>query len=54
VVDACGVIVPAPGGVGERIVGVVNLLEFAGAFCTFWGIGGYAVGVGAESCSGGD
>jgi hypothetical protein len=53
VVDACGVVVAAAGGVGERIIGVVYLLEFAGALGAFGGVGGYAVGVGAEGRSGG-
>lgn len=51
-VDACCIIVAAAGGVGERVVGVVNLLEFAGALDTFGGVGGYAVGVCPQGCSG--
>lgn len=29
------------------------MLEFAGSFSSFWGVGGDAVGVGFEGCSGG-
>ena len=36
----------AAGGVGEREVGVVYELEFAGSFGAFWGVRGDAVGVG--------
>lgn len=49
---AGGVVVFAAGGVGEGVVGVVYELEFAGSFCAFWRVGGNAVGVGFESCSG--
>jgi len=51
-IDACGVVVFAARGVGECIVGVVYDLEFAGSLGTFWRVGGDAVGVGFESCSG--
>lgn len=51
-VDSCGVVVSSSRGVGERVVGVVYLLELAGACCALWGVGGDAVGVSAESCSG--
>ena len=50
-VGACGVVVSTAGGVGEREVGVVYELEFAGSFGAFWGIGWDAVGVGFEGCS---
>jgi hypothetical protein len=46
VVDACGVVVSAAGGLREGVVGVVYELEFAGSFGTLWGVGGDAVGVG--------
>jgi len=52
VVGACRVVVSTAGGVGEREVGVVYELEFAGSFGAFWGIGWDAVGVGFEGCSG--
>ena len=45
-VDACGVVVSAAGGLGEGVVGVVYELEFAGSFGAFWRVGGDAVGVG--------
>jgi hypothetical protein len=52
-VDACGVVVATARGVRERVVCVVNLLEFTSTLSAFGGVGGYAVGVGAEGCSGG-
>ena len=45
-VSARGVVVAAAGGVGEREVGVVDLLEFLGAGRAFGGVGGDAVGMG--------
>jgi hypothetical protein len=45
VVDSCGVVVSAAGGLREGVVGVVYELEFAGSFGAFWGVGGDAVGV---------
>jgi len=50
-IDACGVVVFATGGVRECIVGVIYDLEFAGSLGTFWRVGGDAVGVGFEGCS---
>lgn len=49
---ACGVVVPAAGCVREGVVGVVYLLEFLGAGGAFGGVGGDAVGVRFECCSG--
>lgn len=37
------VVVPAPGWVRERIVGVVDLLKFTSTLTTLWGVGGDAV-----------
>lgn len=50
-VVAAGVVVFAPRGVGEGVVGVVDLLEFFGARAAFGGAFGDAVGVMAQGLS---
>jgi hypothetical protein len=40
------VVIAAPGGVAEGVVGIVDLLEFLGACLALGGIRGDAVGVG--------
>lgn len=45
---ACGVVGPSPGGVRERVVGVVDELEFVGAGGAVGGGGGEAVRVGFQ------
>ena len=52
-VSARGVVVAATGGVREREVGVVDLLEFLGAGGTFGRVGGDAVGMGFKGLSDG-
>lgn len=44
-ISACGIVVATARGLGEGIVCIVNLLEFAGAFCALWGICGDTVGM---------
>lgn len=51
-VDARGVVVLAARGFRQSVVGVVYELEFAGSFVAFGGVGGDAVGVRFECCSG--
>ena len=41
----CGVVVAAARGVGQRVVGVIDLLELAGFFSALRRVGGDAVGV---------
>jgi hypothetical protein len=48
VVDACGVVVAATAFVRQGVVGVIDLLELAGAFGAFWRVRGYAIGVGFQ------
>jgi hypothetical protein len=47
----CHVVVAASGLVGERVVGVVDLLEFLGPGLSLGTVGGDAVGVVAEGLS---
>lgn len=51
-IGARRVIVATTGCVAEGEVSVVYKLKFASSFCAFWGVGGDAVGVGFERCSG--
>lgn len=44
-VASCSVVVSSPGRVRESVVGVVDLLEFSGAGCTFGRVGGNTVRV---------
>lgn len=51
-VGAGGIVFAAAFGVGEGVVGIVYLLEFAGAFSTFRVISGNTIGVGFEGGAG--
>ena len=45
-VGACRIKVASTGRIREGVVGVIYLLEFLGSSRAFWGVGGYAVGMG--------
>ena len=44
----CSVVVASSRGVGKRVIGVIDALEFSGPRWTLGGVGGDSVGVGFE------